>query len=162
MASPAFRMEVKPVFLFVYVAASLFGGVSIVLWSLLDPAMTMIPIHVVLDTIGYYVVFFAPVYAAGFALVMSRYFKYLVTTEGIRGQNLLGVSRFAAWEDIGEIRHVRIGNLGFARLHTEDGKLPIWLPLFLNDDEGFGGTILQFAPEDNVTRSLVRTVHLAA
>ena len=160
--SPSFRMEFKPVFLFVYVVGSLFGAVSIFLWSALDPSMKMIPTYVVLDTIGYYIVFFAPVYAAGFGLVMSRYFKYIITTDGIRGQNLLGVSRFAEWDSIGEIRSVRIANLSFARLLTSDGKSPIWLPLFLSDDEGFGGTILRCAPEGNVTRNLIRTVHLTA
>lgn len=155
-------MDFRPVFMFVYITGSIMGGLCIMLWAALDPAMRIIPFPIVLDTVGHYIVFFSPAYAALCALVMSRYFCYVVDANGICGQNLLGASRMAEWDSITKITPVKLGNLTFAKLVTNDGKLPVWLPLFVHDEEALGGTILNFAPEDNVTRQLVRTIHLAA
>ena len=157
-----FRMEFKPVFLFTYVTGAIVGSIAILLWRMLDASLQQVPYSVVLDTIGYYLILIAPVYAGISALVMSRYFKYIITDDGIGGQNLLGASRFAYWETIAEIRPIKIGNLTFVKLITDDGKPPVWLPLFISDEQVFGGTLLKCAPEDSAIRGLVRTIHLAA
>ncbi len=93
---------------------------------------------------------------------MSRYFKYVITENGIGGQNLIGASRFVEWDSIAEIRPIKIGNLTFVKLITDDGKPPIWLPLFISDEQVFGGALLECAPENSAIRGLVRTIHLAA
>ena len=160
--TPGFRMEFKPVFLFTYVLGAIVGSIAIMLWRLLDASLQTIPYSVVLDTIGYYLIFIAPVYAGVCGLVMSRYFKYVITENGIRGQNLIGASRFVEWDSIAELRPITIGNLAFVRLVTEGEKPPMWLPLFISDEQVFGGALLECAPEDSAIRGLVRTIHLAA
>ncbi len=155
-------MEFKPVFLFVYVAGAIAGSIFIGLWRMLDASLQMVPYSVVLDTIGYYLILIAPIYAGLTALVMSRYFKYIITDDGIGGENLFGASRFAHWESIAEIRPIKIGNLSFVKLITDDGKQPVWLPMFISDEQVFGGALLQCAPEDSAIRGLVRTIHLTA
>jgi len=160
--TPGFRMEFKPVFLFTYVLGAVVGSIAIVLWRMLDASLQTIPYAVVLDTIGYYLVLIAPFYAGVCGLAMSRYFKYVITENGIGGQNLIGASRFVEWDSIAELRPIKIGNLAFVRIVTEEKKTPMWLPLFINDEQVFGGALLDFAPEDNAIRGLVRTIHLAA
>ena len=157
-----FRMEFKPLFLFIYIAGSIAGATSIISWTVLAPSFSDVETYIVLKTVGHYIVFFAPVYSAACAYALTTYFRYVITIDGIGGKSLLGPVRLARWGDIGQMKPVRIGNLHFVRLVTRDRGLPIWLPLFIRDDEAFGGTILQYAPMDNVARSLVRTVHLAA
>lgn len=158
----SFRMQFKPVFLFVYIVGSIGGAAFVVLWRFLDPQLANVESFVLLETIGYYTVFVCPVYAALCAWLMARGFQYKVTPEGIGGAGFFGSKRFAKWEDISTVKPAQVGNLGFVRLVTTDGALPVWLPLFVRDDEGLGGTILEHAPEDSVARSLVRTVHVAA
>ncbi|MCH8204084.1 MAG: PH domain-containing protein [Candidatus Hydrogenedentes bacterium] len=157
-----FHMEFKPVFLFTYVLGAVVGSIAIMLWRMLDASLQMVPYSVVLDTIGYYLIFIAPFYAGVCGLVMSRYFKYVITEDGICGQNLIGASRFVEWDSIAEIRPIKIGNLAFVRLVTEEKKPPMWLPLFISDEQVFGGALLDCAPEGNAIRGLVRTIHLAA
>ena len=43
-----FRMEFKPVFLFIYIAGSIAGSASIILWTQLDPTYSDVRIPVVL------------------------------------------------------------------------------------------------------------------
>ncbi len=160
--TPGFHMEFKPVFLFTYVTGAIVGSVLIMLWRMLDASLAMIPYSVVLDTIGYYLILIAPFYAGICGLAFSRYFKYVITENGIGGQNLMGASRFVEWDSIAELRPVKIGNLAFVRLVTEEKKPPMWLPLFISDEQIFGGALLECAPEDNAIRDLVRTIHLAA
>ena len=157
-----FRMEFKPVVLFVYITGSIVGSSLIVLWRILDASLQMIPYSVVLDTIGYYLVLVAPFYAGVCGIVMSRYFKYVITENGIGAKNLAGASRFVAWDSIAELRPIKIGNLTFVRLITEDNRSPMWLPLFVSDEQVFGGALLDCAPEDSAIRGLVRTIYLAA
>ncbi len=157
-----FRMEFKPVFLFTYVLGAIVGSIAIMLWRMVDASLQMVPYSVVLDTIGYYLILIAPFYAGICGLAMSRYFKYVITEDGIGGQNLIGASRFIEWDDIAELRPIKIGNLAFVRLVTEEKKPPMWLPLFINDEQVFGGALLECAPEDNAIRGLVRTIQLTA
>lgn len=157
-----FRMEFKPVFLFVYITGAIVGSILILLWRMLDASLQMVPYSVVLDTIGYNLILIAPFYAGVCGLVMSRYFKYVITEDGIGGQNLIGASHFVEWDNIAELRPIKIGNLAFVRLVTEEKKPPMWLPLFISDEQVFGGALLECAPEDSAIRGLVRTIHLAA
>ena len=85
-----FRMELKPVFLFVYLAGAVVGTTMIVLWRMLDPGLQSVPYAVILDTIGYYLILVAPFYAGLSALVMSYYFKYEISESGIGGRKLHG------------------------------------------------------------------------
>ena len=156
-----FRMEFKPVFLFTYVLGAIAGSIAIILWRMLDSSLQTVPYAVVLDTIGFYLILIAPFYAGVCGLALSRYFKYVITENGIGAQNLIGASRFVEWDSIAELRPIKIGNLSFVRLVTEDKKPPMWLPLFIDDEQVFGGALLKCAPKDNAIRGLVRTIHLA-
>lgn len=154
--SSSFRMEFKPVFLFVYIVGSLAGTILLLLWSWLDPRLANVEAYITLETAGYYIVFFSPLYSAFCAWIMSSRFKYEVTENGIGGKGLIGSSRFARWEDLSYVKPISVGNLSFIRIVTTDGKLPVWLPIFMDNNGKLGGTILRWAPQDNVARSMVR------
>lgn len=155
--SCSFKMDPAPVFLFAYISGSVVCSAFVASLALFDPAFQQAKLSVVLETIGYIIVFFGPPYAALCALVLAHYFKYTVTPEGIGGQNLLGKSTFVAWSDVTELRPVRIGNLAFARLISADATRPVWLPLFVRNEAALDSSITQWSPQDHVTRSLVRT-----
>jgi len=154
-------MEFKPVFLFIYIAGSVAGSLFILLWRMVDANLQAVPLYVVLDTIGYYLILVAPLCAGICGLITSRYFKYVISDEGIHAGNLAGASRFVHWDSIAELRPIQIGNLAFVRLVTEDGASPMWLPFFISDEQLFGGALLDCAPKNSAIRNLICTVQVA-
>jgi len=153
--SCSFKMDPAPVFLFAYIAGTALCSLFVGGLAVFDPSFQQAKLSVVLETIGYIIVFFGPPYAALCALVLAHYFKYTVTPEGIGGQNLMGKSTFVAWGDVRELRPARIGNLAFARLVSAEHARPVWLPLFVRNEAALDSSILQWSPKDHVARSLV-------
>lgn len=145
--SCTFKMEPAPVFLFAYVTGSLLCSVFVAVLALTSPEFSDTNLPVVLETIGYVLVFFGPPYAALAALVMGHYFKYSVTAEGVRGQNLLGQPTFVAWDDIAGMKPVRLGNLDFVRLISAAGARPVWLPMFVRYAAGDPGVTVHQSPQ---------------
>ncbi|PCJ56499.1 MAG: hypothetical protein COA73_12000 [Candidatus Hydrogenedentota bacterium] len=146
-----FRMDFMPVFLFVYIVGSVLGALAIVSWVSLDPGLD-VERNVMLETVGFYIMLFSPPYSILCAVVMNRYFTYIVSEDGIRGQNLLGKSQFVPWKAIRQINPIHIGNLRYARIVSETEKLPLWFPLFLNDEKIFARSLQELAPEGNAIR----------
>lgn len=152
--SCTFRMETAPVFLFAYIAGSLLCSALVVGLSVFDPSFSGAKLPVVLETIGYVLVFFGPPYAALFALVMAHYFKYTVTAEGVLGQSLLGKPGFVAWTDIVEMQPVHVGNLDFVRLISARGDRPVWLPLFSRHAAGVDTSEIAWGPHAGTAEAL--------
>jgi hypothetical protein len=146
-----FRMDLMPVFLLVYIAGSVFGALAIMAWVTFDPSLD-VKRYVMLETVGFYIAMFSPVYSVLCAVVMNRFYTYSVTSDGISEQKLLGKSQFIPWKAIQKINPVHIGNLRYARIFTDAEKLPLWFPLFLNDEQIFARSLQELAPEDNVIR----------
>lgn len=153
-ASCTFKMEPAPVFLFAYITGSVLCSTLVVALALLNPSFSNAKFPVVLETIGYVLVFFGPPYAALFALVMAHYFKYTVTAEGVSGQSLLGKPGFVAWTDIAEMQPVRIGNLEFVRLIGTHGEQPVWLPLFSRHAAGAPAAEIAWGPHAGAAEAL--------
>lgn len=151
----SFKMDPAPVFLFAYITGSVACALFVFLLGIADPAFHQAKLPVLLETIGYLLVYFGPPYAALVSLVTVHYFQYTLTPEGIGGQNLLGKSRFVAWNDIAGLKPIRFGNLEFVRLMSVGGERPIWLPLFVRNEGAFGDTLMQWAPQGHVTHDLV-------
>ncbi len=126
-----YKVDPAPVFLFAYIAGSICCSVFVVLLALIDPAFRQAKLPVVLETIGYVLVFFGPPYAALSALVMTHYFRYEVTQEGVRGQTWLGRTEAVRWSEVAAARPIHIGNLEFVGLTTSAGTR-IWLPMFVH------------------------------
>lgn len=148
-----FKMDPAPVFLFTYIVGSVACAGLVAVLALTDPAFQQAKVSVVLETIGYILVFFGPPYAALCALIATHYFQYTVTADGIGGQNLLGKSQFVAWSDIAMLKPIRIGNLEFVRLVSGNGARPIWLPMFVRNETAFDNTIMQWAPQGPVAQA---------
>ena len=140
--SCVFRMETAPMFLFAYIAGSLLCSAFVIALTLTNPEFRGANLPVVLETIGYVIVIFAPPYAALVAFVMGKVFKYSVTAEGVHGQDLMGRATFVAWGDIAEMKPARIANLDFVRLFSVDGSRPVWLPMFVRYAAGEGDPAL--------------------
>ncbi len=152
--SCTFKMETAPVFLFAYIAGTLVCSAFVAVLALTSPEFSDAKLPVVLDTIGYVIVFFGPPYAALAALAMGHYFKYTVTAEGVRGQNLLGEPTFMAWDDIVEMKPARVGNLDFVRLIGISGVRPVWLPMFVRYAAGDSEALVQRSPHFQALQTL--------
>ncbi len=150
----SFKMDPAPVFLFTYVTGSLACAGFVGVLAVTDPAFQQAKLSVLLETIGYILVFFGPPYAALCALLATHYFQYTVTAEGVGGQNLIGRSQFLRWSDIAAMKRVRIGNLEFIRVMSREGGRAIWLPLFVRNEPAFDATMMQWAPPGHVSHRL--------
>lgn len=147
-------MEPAPVFLFAYIAGCAMCSALVAALAMASPQFSGAKLPVVLETIGYVIVFFGPPYAALCALVLAHYFKYSVTADGVSGQSLLGRPTFVPWTDITAMKPARIGNLEFVRLITASGARPVWLPMFVRHAAGAGGEVTKWGPQFQNLQSL--------
>ena len=153
----SYRMEFRPMFLFTYNLTAIGGSLFVWLWARYSASAGDIPTHVILETIGYVAVFFAPPYSALCTFIITRYFRYSISSRGIGGKNAGGSARFISWDSISSVKPIRFGNLTFIRVLTEDNKLPVWMPLFIRSERAFDDSIREHAPEGNVARTLFIT-----
>ncbi|MCF6236298.1 MAG: hypothetical protein L3J70_08005 [Gammaproteobacteria bacterium] len=77
--------------------------------------------------------FFSAILPAIGTFAMIRYFKIIVTKEGVSSYDFWGRSRFVEWNNITQINPVRIIGLKYIRVVYSTGKQPLWMPLFLDD-----------------------------
>jgi len=127
----SYKVDPAPVFLFAYITGSLGCAAFVVALAMFDPAFQDAKLSVVLETIGYVLVFFGPPYAALSALVMTYYFRYTVTPDGVSGQDLLGRTQFVNWSDVETMKPIRVGNLDFVRVYSRSDGSALWLPMFV-------------------------------
>ena len=126
-----YKVDPAPVFLFAYITGSLACSAFVVVLALFDPAFENAKLPAVLETIGYVLVFFGPPYAALCALVLTHYFRYEVTADGVRGQNAFGRTLFVQWNTVTSMKPIRIANLEFVRVAGGDSTSTLWLPMFV-------------------------------
>jgi len=141
-------------FLFAYIAGSVFCSAFVIILPLADSEFRGANLPVVLETIGYVIVLFAPPYAALAAFVMGRVFKYSVTADGVHGQDLMGRSTFMAWTDVVEMKPIRIANLDFVRLISAGDERPLWLPMFVRYAAGESDPVLHQTAQFQALQSL--------
>jgi hypothetical protein len=126
-----YRVDPAPVFLFAYVAGSLLCSGLVVALAIFDPSFQRAGVPVILETIGYVLVFFGPPYAALCALALTHYFHYEITPVGVKGHSLFGGTLFVEWAKVAGVRPLRVGNLEFVRLVASPDKRTVWLPMFV-------------------------------
>jgi hypothetical protein len=149
-----FRTDFMPVFLLVYVVGAI-GGSFFILGMVNYSPTYQAEMHVTLETIGFFIMVFSPPYAILCGVIMSRYFSYFLTKEGLGGENLIGKSQFIEWDDIEEINPIHIGNLTYARIHSKGEKHPLWFPLFFKNDQSFDSQLHKFTPEHHIARTML-------
>lgn len=152
--SCTFKMETAPAFLFAYITGTLLCSAFVAALALTSPEFSGAKWPVVLETIGYVIVFFGPPYAALAALVMGHFFKYTVTADGVCGHDLMGRPTLVAWTEIVEMRPLRVGNLEFVRLISDGGARPVWLPIFVRHAAGRGQATIQHSPQLQALQAL--------
>ena len=152
-----FRTDFMPVFLFVYVVGAI-GGAIFILGLVAFDTTIHVEKHVMLETIGFYIMVFSPPYAILSAVIMSRYFSYFLTEEGLGGENLIGKSQFIEWDNIQEIKPIQIGNLTYARIHSVGEKYPLWFPLFFKNDQSFEQQLHLLTPTNHIARTMLGDV----
>ena len=140
-----YRVDPGPVFLFAYITGSIGCSLFVVSLAIFDPAFAQAKTPVVLETIGYVLVFFGPPYAALCALVLTHYFQYEVTPEGVQGQNWLGRTVLVKWSEVAAAKPLTIGNLEFVRLSTPSGTR-VWLPMFVHSAASADAPTFAWAP----------------
>jgi hypothetical protein len=84
------------------------------------------------------------------------YFKVYAGPEGLRAYNFWGLYRTVAWEDIRSARPVNFLGLRYLRAHTANASSPLWLPLFLTEQDRFDALVRAHAgPSHPLTRALL-------
>lgn len=71
------------------------------------------------------------------AVVLAWIYKVTLTPSGIKGFNLWGKFEYVAWIDITEVKRTNLLGLRYLRVYRRDRNAPVWIPLFLNDADGF-------------------------
>jgi hypothetical protein len=154
-------MEMAPAFLFAYITGSIMCSAFVAVLALTSAEFSGAKLPVVLDTIGYVIVFFGPPYAAISALVMSHFFKYTVTADGVQGQDYMGRPSFVPWDAVAEMKPISIGNLDFVRVIGHDGARTVWLPMFVRHAAGDGAADVQRSPQFQALQSFGLRMPLA-
>ncbi len=86
------------------------------------------------------------------AIILVLLFKITLTRESIKGHSFFGFKRHPTWEQIESVKPFNFLFLKYLRVYTNDGKSPIWLPLFIKNGDDFIERILEFAPKENPLR----------
>ena len=84
-----------------------------------------------------------------FTFVLIRYFKITITNTGIKGYGFWGKYHSIEWEDIVDVKPLRIIGLKYIRVFNTRTKRPLWLPLFLSDMNRFKEEIQAIVPHNN-------------
>lgn len=147
-----YKIDPAPVFLFAYVVGAIACSGFVAVLAAFDPAFQQAKLPVVLETVGYVLVFFGPPYAALCALVLTHYFRYEVTADGVSGQSLLGHNVSVAWSDVEAMKPVQIGNLDFMRVISTGRKRAIWLPMFVRAGSPFDEVAQLWTPQAQFMR----------
>lgn len=129
-----YKVDPAPVFLFAYITGSLACSAFVIVLAMFDPAFQNANAPAVLETIGYVLVFFGPPYAALCSLVLTYYFRYDVTPDGVTGQNFFGRTLFVSWSDVSSMKPLRVGNLEFVRVAGRSSQATLWLPMFVRTE----------------------------
>jgi hypothetical protein len=76
-----------------------------------------------------------------------------VSQDGVSGSTVWGIKGiFVTWDDIEKVKPIRLFGLRYLRLFCNSKKLPLWIPLFLNNVNEFQKLVIQYSNEGNVIR----------
>ncbi|HIJ66262.1 MAG TPA: hypothetical protein HPP77_09970 [Candidatus Hydrogenedentes bacterium] len=87
------------------------------------------------------------------AVLFRRLFPTKIDAGGIEAPNAWGKIRYVLWEDMAKATRLPLLNIPFLRVATSSRGLPLCLPLFLEDRQGFKQVVLNLAPPHNPVRA---------
>jgi hypothetical protein len=87
--------------------------------------------------------------AALFTVAWTKLLTVRLGPSGIRCYNFFGLYRSLAWGDVGRADLKRFARLPYIRVWPRTGGLPLWVPLYLNDMQGFRQLVLRHAGPSN-------------
>ena len=145
-----------PIFLFVYIVGSLGGALLVPMWVAIDPALQA-DLNVLLESIGRIIIFFSPPYGALCALFMTRYFRYVISDEGITVHYLTGRNRKLLWNEVTSLDPICIGNLRYMRFTMSTSKMVVWLPLFVRSEQHLDELIARILPKGHPARAVAES-----
>src|SRR5262249_728740 len=82
-------------------------------------------------------------------LLAMRWFRVEVPPESISGYTPGGRSRSVAWPKIVAVKPFNFLGLKFLRVFSANALSPVWLPLFLSDQERFTRLVVGYAGRMN-------------
>lgn len=105
-----------------------------------------------IDKIGK-VLSFTLTFSVGFSLshaVLSRWFGQIeLSGTGIRSSDSLGRTRLVEWEDMRECREVNLFGFRYMKIFSYGKRMPLWIPLFLDNFEDFRCRVITYTDEGN-------------
>ena len=88
-----------------------------------------------------------------FCAIASIYYTYVfqikVKSSGIYAYDFTGNGNFVAWEEIERIEPYRFVGCKYLRLFFYNSTVPLWIPLFLVEQQKFERAIIQFTAKTN-------------
>jgi len=79
-----------------------------------------------------------------------------VSQDGVSGSTVWGIKGiFVTWDDIEKVKPIRLFGLRYLRLFYRSKKMPLWIPLFLNNVNEFQKLVMQYSNEGNVIRGYI-------
>ena len=92
------------------------------------------------------------------ALLMVFYYKVYVKSSSLRCFNFWGVYREVEWSEINAVKPVNFFGLEYLRVYSPKLSQPLWLPLFLADQEVFTQLVCEYAePKNPLVRALLES-----
>lgn len=97
----------------------------------------------------------------GAAIVVSM-FCFEVGPQGIGCVDLWCRRRDQTWDEMTEVRVIRLLGMRYARIGSRGGKRPLWLPLFVRTAEQLEDSLQLHAPQGHPLQDLGRQLAQAA
>ena len=91
----------------------------------------------------------AALFGLGGTAIFVAYYKVYVRNDRLRGFNAMGRYFELPWADIEAIRPINFGGLRYIRLASKKDIRVMWIPLYLNDMNGFHKLVVQYTEPGN-------------
>ena len=85
----------------------------------------------------------------GATAILVAYYKVYVRIDRLRGFNAMGRYFELPWADIEAIRPINFGSLRYIRLASKKDIRVMWIPLYLNELNGFHKLVVQYSEPGN-------------
>jgi hypothetical protein len=84
--------------------------------------------------------------------ICAAYFKVKLNPRGISCFNFWGIYSFVLWDEMRDAKIFNLFGLKYVRVFFRNSRIPLWVPLFIKNREGFSAALCEFAPTSNMLR----------
>ncbi len=88
--------------------------------------------------------------------IMTRVFPVYVKKEGLRSYNIFAFYRTVPWNEIDKIRPINFLGLRYIRVGSIRGGAPIWIPMFLDNVDGFIESVEYFGGDASLFEKFMK------